>query len=708
SVVSARQSATAELRAGRFASALGFLDGAVNAAKQTSQLGDLARQLSAERRQVAAVVEYRRLAEQSEELAFLQHDAEAKAMLYRALQAVGVFRQGDWWNHLPSDVLTEPQLDFLRRNVYRKLILLAAAHAKDSLKDLNDSQSEQEARDVLSVNRLVQRFRPSEATRWHAAAARARLGLGSPLGSDDLQPPQNAADAYMLAALWVIAAQNPVVADLFAPGDKLPFMSAKRQLSVVDALAPDDYWSRLLRAYIEMVEAGQPDESSPEQLRARFVEARQALGHCIALKPDNWLAYAERSGACRQEIESRRAAGLSSIPDPWESTGELRRLMIRDVTRARDVAPTRGEVYWYLAFALKTAGQIDAAVDQMLEAIELGARFDVETLPRLVDPEQQRALPEAIQIASKLLEENPNNAHYRLLKGASLLRLGRLDEALVELDVALARPNPPDRGWVARGWLRLEKNEPEAAQSDFRRALIAAPHHAAALLGAARAHEAQGELQNALSLYEDVEAHAKTDYQRAAGHLGRGRTLLQLDRLEESLEALTQARRIKPACELTTVQRIAQHSEARQFVTELEALTRRDSASDFIGAGDVEFPTAALLDGGFELGLGRYWNNDRDGGLAWRNVGLDDSVAYFTEDRPYRGDRCLHIARRVPELASTFGKTTQTIPIDPLVRYQAILWGRAKNAGVGAVRLVVAGKDDQPVIALSGGTYEWT
>ncbi|MBX3433090.1 MAG: protein kinase [Pirellulales bacterium] len=710
SAEAAQQTALAELRTGRFETAVGLLDRASQSLDDEPQFAALRDEIVARRERAARLADFRRWGESAEELNFFQHDAEAQAELFDALERIGALDRGDWWNNLPAEDLTADQLDDLRFDVYRKFVLLASVHSKRMMRAGLSAGGADEARELLAASELAQRFRRTQSLRFFAGGARLRLGqsLTPPPAAAELDPPVTAADAYMLGGLWVVASQNPVLAATYARGETNFVANAKRQLTVVEALAPADYWSHFLFGFIELLEAGDPAVVLPSVSHPHYAAARSALGHSIAIKPDYWLSYAERSGAIRQEIESRRrhpedARNVSQA----ESESQMLQWMIRDTQRAVEVASTRSEVQWYVAFAHWIAGNREAAIDALLAALELGERYDVETIPRLIDPERQRALPETLQIADDLLAENPDHPRWRTLRAFARLQLGENDLAWEDVAAALAAVDPPPLAFAVRGRLLLERGEGAAAQGDFRRALAAAPHDLFARLGLAQAHERQKDFAAALEGYESALAGAETAFQRAACELGRCRTLLAAGRREESLAAAAAAIEHKPACELTSVLIAAREHGSPDFAAELEARLKRRSVAARLAelAGPPrELP---LLNGDFEIGQGgRHWNNDDIAGMAWQNVGGCQSRGTLDPTVAHRGGRSLHVVYP-REVRQGYGVSSQTLPADPRGRYRLSLWAKASDAAAGVVQVVLDDRRDKPIVSLPAGTYDW-
>lgn len=704
---SARQSAAAELRAGRYSSARTFLDTAVAALNDEPSLAAELQAAQTQQQRVAQLVDYYRLSRAAEEEIAFQNDTAARRRLLAGLNRIGVFDHGDWWAHLPTVDLTARQADALREHVYRQLIYLAANYAKGAFGNLLAPEGKTAAENTLAAAERVQRFRPTSSTRWHASCARFRLARGVPLRVSQLAEPRRAADAYMLGALAVVASQNPAVASFFTTEpDRLSDL-ASSYLQLASTLDPEYYWTLFVLGYAEMTAAGEPTETPPEISRPHYENARRAFSHCIAIDPDYWLAYAERCNSYRQEIEARRAAGVADQPLGGQTTEQLRVLMLRDLEKLRNLAGNRTPAQWYIGFALYTAGQTEAAVDTMLANIDAGARFDVDRDVRMLDPEAQRALPEVVQIADQLLADAPQTASYELLRAGAFLRLQQLDAAAASLEKAFADAEPHPMALVMRGGLRLLRRDFRGAEADLRAALVQSPERTSALIGLGRALEAQHRFDEALQIYDDAATRAMTAYQIAAIQLGRSRTLLASGQTEAALDAVKEARQAEASCEVESLLRVATNRDDQEFLGRLEALVAEPSLAARDAENPPQYASLPVLNGDFELPLGDHWHNLRDGDRAWHNHEGAQSTGRVTSDTQ-RGSQVLHLSYPPSvDVPVGFGVTSQTAPADPAGRYRLTVACKSRNLASDAVRIVVNDRRDEPVIALPPGTYDW-
>ncbi len=704
----AERAAQTEIVAGRFTAARGFLAGAVNAISEEPRMAEQRQRLRGRLEQVDRVVEYYRLAELGEERNFDQRDVEARAYIGAALTKLGIRQHGDWWAHLPEEILTAGQLDQLRQDVYHKLNLLLAEYSKDAYLYVASTKGRNNARMVVDLNDQIQRFRPSEFARWHASLSKFRLRQGSPREFSELGLPENASDAFTMSSMYAIAAQNDQVRSMVERGNENMLAKATGLLELAADMAPDHYWTHYLLGASYLLHTTQDESLDRREQIEYYKKARLALGHCIALRPDFWLGYAERSMTYQREIETIRAENPQPSPELRELIEAKIRLMTSDAQHARDVAPNAWQVYWYYGMALYTTGQVDEAVDAFQRAIDLSRTFEIDSDEHWVDTRQMTALPHGEQVANELIARHPENPRYYVLLAAAKLGQNDYDAAFTAADRAIALPDAPALAWSVRGAVHFHRQEYDAAKADFHKALIGDAENTLAAIGLAQAFEAQHDYASACDAYETAAQVSETPDGQAAGQLGRCRMLLRMHRDEGALTALIEARRVKPSCEIVTVINLAKELEAEPFKRSLADWLRSQGEGTTASKASRVVRQLPLLNGGFELGLSRYWTNAPDGGAVWSNVDGCRSRAEIDIQVKHNGNQSLHIINPSAAVGDAYGTTSQTLPADGRARYRVTLWAKAKNLSAGGLRVIVDDAWNRPVVELPVGTYGWT
>ncbi|MEX2113995.1 MAG: serine/threonine-protein kinase [Pirellulales bacterium] len=717
SATAASDFALTEMRAGRYASASGILDNAVQSLQEVPRLDQQRGQLAARHDRTHRIVEFQRLSHRSDELVYRGRHPEALTLSQAALGSLDVLGYGDWWDHLPIDDLTPEQIDALRWEVYRELTkitsLYATAiqqqmtrHAGSPLAALVGQYGRPEAQAALAANRLVQQFRPSEANRWIAGMAGLRLGIPSVVSPQGLSEPHNAVDAYSIGMLNVVASDSPQFPFKGYRGNPDALVNAADAFRLASELAPDHYWTHLFLGFVEMTRAQRALEADESTAWLRFADARQALGRCIALNPQQPFGYAERSVAYWREAA---ALAASADADASARVAQLRDLAVRDAQHARDLEPNNPWLYWYEGHAIQETGQIEKAAAAYLQAIRLDRDFGGTTDLRPVEAEQIRAIPEAIDWAERTLSQAQDEALFEVLLAAAHLSSDQSDlqQALDYANRALARVPPPNVAWSVRGMIYFEQNEYDRALEDFERARTNDSRDIWAAFGIANCRTIRQEHDLALAAFDGAQEVATTDEHHAAAELGRCRTLLHLARFADAARALQNAIEWQPSCDTEDLVTLAVALKA-QPVLDVADQSAPDLTSRLID-GDTQrvCRSLPLCNGGFELSLSKYWGNSAAGGPIWWARGTSRATASMDHDRRHGGDVSLHIHNPAAGESADYGTTSQTLPATAGAAYRLTLWASAETLAPGAIRISVDELGDTAVVAVPGGSYDW-
>lgn len=149
----------------------------------------------------------------------------------------------------------------------------------------------------------------------------------------------------------------------------------------------------------------------------------------------------------------------------------------------------------------------------------------------------------ALQQATALVEQHPQNVSAYDARATVYHKLGLLDEALADLDraVELDPKNPRLRN--NRGFLRLSKQQFVEALADFEEANRLAPQYASAYNNRGLVEIAQGRFRQALV---DLDKALERDPNYVDAYNNRGFAYLQLGRLDRALSDFNQAIELNP------------------------------------------------------------------------------------------------------------------------------------------------------------------
>jgi len=189
-------------------------------------------------------------------------------------------------------------------------------------------------------------------------------------------------------------------------------------------------------------------------------------------------------------------------------------------------------------------------VGRLAEAEHLYRRIlsaDADQFPVLVMfgllKAQQSDFPEAERLLSKAVALNPNDAGAQFNHGNVLLRLGRLDDALVSFGKALSLNPGLREAHLNRGGILMFRRRFEEALSCFDAAIQSDPKYS-------QAHCNRGNALVELRRYDDALASYETalslNPQNAEFHASRANALHRLHRSDEAIGGLSTALALQP------------------------------------------------------------------------------------------------------------------------------------------------------------------
>jgi tetratricopeptide (TPR) repeat protein/tRNA A-37 threonylcarbamoyl transferase component Bud32 len=495
SATAQEQIAQADIHSGRFSSAAGVLRDATHLLSGDAALDSLRERLEARLRRAQSLDEFYRGVHRGEVLMTFEQDEDGKAAFEGAMAALKVFDHADWWNHLPTDDLTDFQRARLERDVHLYLLLLGGIRAREGLLNFGDPASAQAYQSGLAAVEAAQRFRRSYAGVVGQSLARLALGQ-SPAGDDpDQSGPTSFVDYYLIGLLnyWVADYADDVLTRLILsrlPGLgvldlKNPMATGERYLRTAAALEPDHFWTHYWLG--ETLRAAKKPEA-----------AQLAYATCIALRPDDWIGYIKRAATLLDEHDS--------AADDLERRRLLERAVI-DVETAVRVTKNDGHPYYFRGIISARKRDWEKALADYTTAIDIHARH--------------------ASAADWMI------AFYFRERGITFFRLNRHDEAIKDLTQAIerhplhvARIRSAVAGSYAwRALVRREKGELEKSVADYSEAITFRPN-SSYYSGRALAQLRMGDPQRAL---EDCSEALRLDsksgwsyYVRAATHTRRG------------------------------------------------------------------------------------------------------------------------------------------------------------------------------------------
>jgi serine/threonine protein kinase len=541
--------------------------------------------LAAQQERLARVADFYRWEDRVWFLAGAEKHEAADDLGTAALDRVHVFGQDDWWDRLPADDLTDPQVARLRQEVYRVLILCSTLKLKPAfLKFSNRAEAARAAgaaRQVLKRAQDWERFQGAPPSRTGQLLGKICVffsgeGRGRTPGAATqalIQPTNNAVDCFFLGFVHFFLGRfrqdpvYPLVALVMQPtlGSDIDFQdapgTAERLLRASCALDPSQYWPHFLLGWALVS-------------RGDFRGAELAFDHCVFLQPDNPLGHSWRALAVVQQApEAPDARSREQVGK------ELRRRALEDSGHAMALAvqPEHADpgAWWARADLLAKLAEVDDALAAYARALEV----DVNVREKF---SRRDGLNLARDFANAQIKQCANRSdadsrarlawahvvlglvHFRSWDPASTRAAdrGHGDQVEGEATEALKVPDGHRRAAAARayalalrGSVRVVRGkELTQALDDFEAVLRQAPDNFLAAFGRARAREQRGEHEQALAAYEylltrpraDGPPVAVTEDQSVEAHKGRYRMFVRLGRSEQARQALNDLNALDP------------------------------------------------------------------------------------------------------------------------------------------------------------------
>jgi tetratricopeptide (TPR) repeat protein len=503
-------------------------------------------------------------------------------------------RPADWPQalNLHASDLAQQQLERLREQVYRTLLLSAAMRTKAALMaKANLKFAPQEFRAVLELLALARSYRPASPT----ASALERFCL-KVVGEKPAQRPSDrddsAVDLFFLgiAHYWIhVASQDPLSRAITETMTRSMDLDVKDPRATSEALLrsavardANHYWSQFWLGWTLL---------NNGDLRS----AELALNTCAILRPDYATSYAERAPCLIQQRQRQ-------WPHYWTSLGELflagslgavrstpllfrqsefmqphvaalfrgrDERIDRDLHRALELSPAESWIHTLRALAFAGIGQKANVLNSWARMLELERPLEVWKGQRVYG-DKQVILEQAARHALALARAEPAQGMALTVYATARLSQGKLAEAGIAAERALQLDPHLPQALAVRGALALQARQPQSAMADFTAAL---EHDCRNLLAArdrAQALEALGKAEQALEALDRLLELAPTDWHGFETRLDRARNYLALQRpaeaLADSIQAAEQAgtKRQRLAGYLGQARALAAHGQANK------------------------------------------------------------------------------------------------------------------------------------------------
>lgn len=248
----------------------------------------------------------------------------------------------------------------------------------------------------------------------------------------------------------------------------------------------------------------------------RLPEAEASLRHALGLRPAahdvhlNLGVVLRRLGRLDEAMGSFRVAVLLK-PDYMEALLNLGMLLaelarpeeaVGHLRKAAELAPQRGEVHMALGQVLRSQGDIDGAIGSFRRAVEtIGDPTVVHGLLATLLQTARRPT-DLLALEQAMVRRQPGVATNRVRLAQALMHLGRLDEATVSCERALALDPGSVDAVSTLAVIRIAQGRHMEAEQDLRSVLARQPQNAAARTNLATLELAAGDFEQGLADFE--------------------------------------------------------------------------------------------------------------------------------------------------------------------------------------------------------------
>jgi tetratricopeptide (TPR) repeat protein len=267
--------------------------------------------------------------------------------------------------------------------------------------------------------------------------------------------------------------------------------------------------------------------------------AEMTYSKCLELRPGFEFVYGERAW-----IRLAWARQVKPEGDAAKIRAALEYRCQEDIESALQRSPHKPYYHYLQGEFYRFKEKLPQALKEWTHAVEL--ERPLRTLDGRVGDQQIR-FGHAMK---KLLADFPESTERGILYALACWALDEDKEALeAATKVLLESPQNP-RALVVRGAVALKQNQAQEARADFESALKQQPRLYLARAGRARALALLNRQVEALAAYTALREMADTDWQKVEMHLGRARALTALGRAEEARAAQAAADAIMPGSAL--------------------------------------------------------------------------------------------------------------------------------------------------------------
>jgi tetratricopeptide (TPR) repeat protein/tRNA A-37 threonylcarbamoyl transferase component Bud32 len=456
--------ALAEVAADRLESAERILKQACERLIDQPDLGELRARLEARRDRVGRLVRFYHLADQVERRTFFNQSREARAAAEEGLKTLLITTDPKWWNHLPDAELTPEQIDKLKKDAYRLLLLAGGLRGLEGFTHFGTTEAAQAFHSAIRAFDQAEAF--DQAAKRRSSRAGSFMRLFCRFGLDQRRQlealpdgePTSDVDHYLmgLAHLAILAIpDNPVVKLLLARlgtllqglDFKTPAATAEKYLRRAVELNPHHFFHHL---FLGRVLRYTKQDSSAEL----------ALNTCVALRPDGALGYLIRAEALRFQYYTST--------DPIRKDYLIKRIL-EDADKVIRLEPT-AQHFSKRGDHLLLKGDLDKAVADFSEAIRRDSGQNLFYAQRSQAYLRKRELDNAVADVTEAIRLKPDSASHYALRAEIYMEKQEHGKAIADWSQEIRLDGKAAKSYYQRGDAYYARGEYDQGRADYRKA----------------------------------------------------------------------------------------------------------------------------------------------------------------------------------------------------------------------------------------------
>ena len=694
------------LRNGNYETAIAALQQATETLEGEQSLADDVTQIQKTFHIAESLLNYRQKSRLGQEAITQEQDLLGYATLRDAMSALSVFQHGDWWTRLPEEYISPADLDQLREQIYSDLLLMNIMRMKrllmtivqDQIKDPTTAlkslmtsgkvyRSPRLLDEIDEIERFadfIANYRPATTLDWtRDSLSDLRDGEWIVMHDHGMEY-TNSTDAMLVGLIGAATRRSEILQRYVRTPIQDDPGIVEEAFSAGTTIDPNNHM--LLGTYAAVLFSN-----------GDFQGSQQMASRAVAVRPDSYWAYLLRSKSLYFSSRFLQKTELSEAIR-LRQKDHLLLSAVRDANRGVQLAPSDPLTHLFHGDATYELRGVEDAAGDWIRYFELVRNDDVLStwsFFKFFDTELRRKF----NIALKFFRDGERGPNI-----IGLLAITRFEKRQYAASEAacneLLEFHPTDAfGYAVRGAARYRQGKIEQAKQDIARSIELDANRFLPHQQMAKLLETENDWEASLQSWDSAKNCAKNNLQATNADFGKCRSLLELGLIDKAAAVLRSGVDRHPDAAWMRV--AGRHEKLAEVAEESLSSWRKHPAIK------TNVRRLALLNGGFELGLEKYWSNE-GGKPIWWNRGSSRSSTEITSAHKRSANRSLLIEHHSARADGDFATTEQTLPcIVGQQTYKLICWAKADNLAEHAVSIVLDEDWANPIVTLPSGTFDW-